>query len=259
MNKIALVTGASSGIGKEFCSLLAADGYDLLLVARDADALEQVKVELSSRFKVKVQTLAMDLSQSGAADMLWDSLGAQKLDIVINNAGFGDLTDLVDADWPKLEAMINLNITTLTRLSQLAAISMKKRGTGHILNVASVLSFFPAPHSAVYGATKSYVLHFSEALSEELRGTGIYVSALCPGPTQTGFAKEANMQNSKVMSGSLPTAKDVAACGYNALKANKVVVVHGFKTKLNALVGPKLVPRSLMRKIIANVQSQKSN
>ncbi len=259
MTKYAVITGASSGIGLEFTKLLAADGYDMLIASRDGKALRALAKELAAEHKTKATPLAIDLSEPGAADRLWKKLGAQKVDVFINNAGFGDYVDVVNSDPATLERMIALNITALTQLSRLAAIAMKKRRSGSIVNVASILSFVPSPHNAVYGATKAYVLSFSEALSEELKGTGVSVTALCPGPTRTGFAAAAHMEKSSVMQSSrLPTGKEVAAFGYEAMKQKKVVAVHGAQTKFVSLIAPRILPRSAIRRIIEKVQRRDS-
>jgi uncharacterized protein len=255
MTKYAVITGASSGIGLEFTKLLAADGYDMLIAARDGKALRKLSKELATEYKTKATPLAVDLSIPGAAEKLWKKLGTQKVDVFINNAGFGDYVDVVKSDPVRLERMIALNITALTQLSRLAAIAMKKRRRGSIVNVGSILSFVPSPHNAVYGATKAYVLSFSEALGEELKGTGVSVTALCPGPTRTGFAAAARMEKSAVMQSSrLPTGKEVAIFGYEAMKQKKVVAVHGAQTKFVALIGARFLPRSAIRRIIERVQ-----
>ena len=259
MSKYAVITGASSGIGLEFTKLLAADGYDMLIAARDGKALRKIAKELAAEYKTKATPLTIDLSAPGAAVKLWRKLGTQKVDVFINNAGFGDYADVIDADPATIDRMIALNITTLTQLSRLAAIAMKKRKSGSIVNVASILSFVPSPHNAVYGATKSYVLSFSEALSEELKGTGVSVTALCPGPTRTGFAAAARMDKSSVMQSSrLPTGKDVAVFGYEAMKQQKVVAVHGAQTKFVSLVATRILTRSAIRRIIERVQRRDS-
>lgn len=254
---ISVVTGASSGIGREFASLLAADGHDLLLAARDSSALKQVAKELVDDYGVDVDVLPIDLSIPGGADKLWDNTSNKQVDVLINNAGFGDLSYVVDAKWEKLEAMINLNVSTLTRLSQLAAIDMKRQQSGKILNVASVAAFFPGAGMASYYATKAYVLSFTEALAEELKDDGVTVTALCPGPTKTNFQHEANADNAAIFSGNIPTARDVAVYGYNSLKKGRVVAVHGLYNKIQTLFVVKLAPRSLVRKIVAKVQNKR--
>jgi len=257
MNKLAVITGASSGIGLSFSYKFAKEGYDLILVARSEDVLQDVAKTISKKHTVQVGTVVADLSVDGAADSLWKKISSENIDVFINNAGFGDLNDIVDADPKKLDAMIKLNITTLTRLSQLAAVVMKKRGSGSIINIASVLSFFPTPHGAVYGATKAYVLSFSEALAEELKGTGAYVTTICPGATATNFASQANMQDLAIMSGTLPTGDDVAEYGYEAFKKHKVIAVYGTRTKILSFV-PRILPRAIMRALSGKAQASGS-
>ncbi len=254
MNKLVVITGASSGIGLSFANKFAAEGYNLIIVARNKNALQEIAKTISDEKKVRVSVITADLSMDNAADSLWSQLKNEKIDVFVNNAGFGDLDDVVNADPQKMTSMIALNITTLTRLSQLAAISMKKRGKGSIINLASVLSFFPTPHGAVYGATKAYVLSFSESLAEELKGTGVYVTAVCPGATNTNFAAQANMQNLDMMNGKLPTGDDVAEYGYNAFMKHKVVAIHGSRTRMIAFAA-RILPRATMRSISAKTQS----
>ncbi len=255
MKKYAVVTGASGGIGREFATLLAADQYDLLLVARDRQELQEAAKQLESEYSISAEILVIDLNAVGAADKVWDATRKKQVDVLINNAGFGDLARLVDADWKKLENMINLNITTLTRLSQLAAQSMSRNGSGKILNVASIAGFIPGPGMATYYATKAYVLSFTEALAQELSTSGVSVTALCPGPTKTHFAETAGATKSGIFSGNLPTPKQVAAYGYDALKKGKVVAVHTFKNKIAALVLPRLAPRFIIRKVVDKAQN----
>jgi short-subunit dehydrogenase len=255
MSKLAVITGASSGIGLSLANKFASENYDLVIVARSENELRSIAKRISDKEGVKVSVVPADLSIDGAADKLWDRLKNETIDVFINNAGFGDLHDIVDADPSKLTSMIALNITALTRLSQLAAISMKKRGSGSIINLASVLSFFPSPHGAVYGATKAYVLSFSEALSEELKGTGVHVTALAPGVTNTNFAAQANMQDLGIMKGNIPTADDVAEYGYRAFVKHKVVAVPGLGNKATAHIATTILPRAMMRSISAKFQS----
>ncbi len=255
-SKYAVVTGASSGIGLEFARLLAEDGYSLLLVSRTRKELENVAADLHSEYGAKSDILPLDLSSIESVETLWEKVRDKQIDVLINNAGFGDLHSVVDADWEKLYAMIELNISTLTRLSQLAAIHMKNNGSGKILNVASIAAFFPGPGMATYYATKAYVLSFSEALSEELKNTGVTVTALCPGPTKTHFSETAGADKSGLFSGNIPTANDVAVYGYNSMKAGKVVAVHGLKNKATALLFPRIAPRSIMRAAVNKMQNK---
>ncbi len=252
MNKLAIVTGGSSGIGLAFAKLLAGDGYDLLLVARDKKALQQISKDLARKHDVTVDSVALDLSKAESTDTLWQKFEDGNIDVLINNAGFGDYADVTDADWQKLEAMIDLNIKTLTRLSQLAGMSMKKQGSGHILNVASMAAFFPGAKMATYYASKAYVLSFSEALAVELKGTGVKVTVLCPGPTATHFQETAQAENVSIFQGKLPTADEVAVYGYKAMRKGKVVAIPGIGNKLQASV---VLPRSLKRNLVDRIQN----
>lgn len=257
--KFAVVTGASSGIGLEFAKILASDNYNLLLVSRDKDQLSSISKDLEQTYNVDVNFMSLDLSNIDSSEKLWQKVENKHIDIFINNAGFGDFAEVVDADWLKLESMISLNITTLTRLSQLAAQHMKKAGKGKILNVASIAAFFPGAGMATYYATKAYVLSFSEALSEELNGSGVTVTALCPGPTKSGFAKSASMQKSTLMGGKLPSSKQVAEYGYRALKDGKVVAVHGFSNKVGGHVLTRILPRFMIRKYVKKTNYKRIN
>jgi len=225
------------------------------LVSRDSKELENVAAEIHTDFGAKVDFIALDLTQDGAVEKLWKKVDKRNVHTLINNAGFGDLSTVVTADSEKLQSMITLNISALTQLSQLAAQKMKSEGTGQILNVASIAAFIPGPGMATYYATKAYVLSFSEALSEELKGTGVSVTVLCPGPTKTHFAESAGAEKSGLFSGNIPTAADVAEYGYTAMKNGKVVAVHGLKNKLSSLVMPRLLPRFVIRKIVNKLQN----
>ena len=257
MKKLAIITGASGGIGREFANQLAQDDYDLVLVARDKKELENAAAELHREFGASSEIIPLDLTENDAVSQLWDAIGKRNVHVLINNAGFGDLSPVIDADWDKLQNMIILNISALTELSQLAAQKMSTEGTGKILNVASIAAFIPGPGMATYYATKAYVLSFSEALATELEGSGVTVTALCPGPTKTKFAESAGADKSGLFSGNIPTASDVASYGYQAMKDGKVVAVHGFKNKLSALVMPRLFPRFIVRKAVNKIQNNK--
>lgn len=253
MSSYAVVTGASSGIGLEFAKLLARDGYDLLLAARGEKALQQVARELAQEFDVSVDYVALDLSNPGSADTLWKKTAGRSVNVLINNAGFGDYAAVIDANWQTLEPMIDLNIKALTRLSQLAATKMVKQGNGHILNLASMAAFFPGANMATYYATKAYVLSFSEALSVELKKSGVTVTALCPGPTATHFQKTAHAENISIFRGTLPSAESVASYGYKAMQRGKVVAVPGLRNKLQASI---VLPRSWKRNLVNIIQNR---
>ncbi len=243
----AVVTGASSGIGLAFARLLAAEGYDLVLAARSAGTLADLADELG-----QARAVAIDLSDPAGPAQLIDAVPSA--DVLINNAGVGDYAPFAEADEKKLAAMMQLNMVSLTELSRHYLPGMLERGRGQIVHVASTASFQPGPLMAVYYATKAYVLSLSEAIAEETRGTGVTVTALCPGPTSSGFQAGAAMESSKLVSGRrLPTADDVAAAGYRAMKAGKVIEVPGVKNKVGA-ASIRLTPRPLVRRMVHSMQ-----
>ncbi len=234
--KTALITGASGGIGKEFAQIFAENGYNLVLVARSEETLVQIATSFEKEYDIRVTVLPFDLSQTNSASKLYSEITGRKIqiDILINNAGFGNYGSFVDSDLVKTTDMINLNITTLTELSLLFVKEMKKKDSGKILNIASTASFQPVPKFAIYAATKSYVLHFTEALHYELKDTNISVSVLCPGPTSTGFKKRATAESSNIFKKEM-NAKVVAKIGYKGLMKNKMTIIPGFKNNLMSL------------------------
>lgn len=246
----ALITGASSGIGLELARLMAADKIDLVLVARSADKLSTLADELKSKHGIAVDVLALDLAADNAGERLFADLAGKPIDYLVNNAGFGDFGAFSERDWSKLQQMLQLNINSLTQLTHLLLPDMLAKGQGKIMNVASTASFQPGPWMAVYYASKAYVLSFSEALSYELRKTGVTVTTLCPGATQSGFQALAEMENSKLVRGkNLPTAAAVAAYGYKKMQAGAGVSVHGL---LNWLMVQSLrfTPRALVLRVV---------
>lgn len=255
MKKYAVITGASSGIGREFAQLFAKDNVHLVLVARDEVALGQLAQELRTTYGVKALVHAADLSDISMAEGLYDFVKQKQLSVqyLINSAGFGDYDSVIEADWDKLQAMINLNITTLTYLSKVFAKDMQQQGSGRIVNLASIAAFLPGPNMAVYYATKAYVLRFSEALASELRSSGVTVTALCPGPTASQFATAAGAEKSEAFSGKLPTAHAVAAYGYRAMQAGKPVAIHSLKNRLLILL-IRFAPRRLLIAAVRRAQ-----
>ena len=247
--KTAVVTGASGGIGYEISRLLAMDGYNLVLVARSEQKLNDVARELETDFAIKATVLVQDLSLAMAADQLRASLRELKLPvhILVNNAGFGSYGIFSDSSSTTNLDMILTNIVTLTRLTQLLLPELTSN-KGKVLNVASLAAFQPVPMFAVYAATKAYVLSFSEALAEELKGTGVTVTALCPGVTETGFQKRSRMEAAQAVQGRMMSAKAVAEAGYKGMLRGHTVVVPGTKEKLMAAAG-NLAPRRLLTKI----------
>jgi uncharacterized protein len=253
----ALVTGASAGIGVDLAECFAREGYDLILTARSEGALNEVAQRVGSAHGVKTHVIAQDLGAIGGGTALANNVGMRNLnvDVLVNNAGYGHAGALTSSDLPTQLGMIDLNVRALVELTYLFWDKMLANKRGGVLNVASTAAFQPGPLMANYYASKAYVLSFSEALWEEARGTGVHVSCLCPGPTESKFRERAGTgktrlaQVSKVMS-----AATVARAGYDAWKRNKRVVVTGMNNKLIAGVG-KYLPRETLLKTVRNIQS----
>lgn len=256
----ALVTGASSGFGVEFARLLAADGYDVVLVARSGDKLEALATGLRQAHDVRALVLAEDLSDPAAPDRIAEVVlrEAFTIDILINNAGFAQYGSFLTTDERVERKQVQVNVAALTHLTKLFVPGMVERGHGRVLNIASTAAFFPGPLMAVYYATKNYVLAFSVGLSEELRGTGVTVTAFCPGPTATGFESRATAGESGLFKGkTLRSAAEVAAEGYAAMKAGRPILVPGFGSKIAAF-GSRLIPRTLAARMVERAQGSKS-
>jgi short-subunit dehydrogenase len=250
-----LITGASGGIGRDLAILTAADGKNMVLVARSAEKLDQLAQTIRKNDKSDVISIAVDLSNEAGVNKLISELKLKDIDVdtLINNAGFGDFGDFAKADLAKNLEMISLNISTLTQLSHFALQRMLLAGRGRILNVASTASFMPGPGMAVYYASKAYVLSFSEALTRELKGSGVSVTTLCPGPTDTSFASAAGLGKS-LMHRILPaaTSMQVAKAGYKAMMKGKAIEIPGFINKLST-VTPRFSPRSMVRNMIYGI------
>jgi len=232
MDKIALITGASAGIGCEFADLLAAKGYALALVARDQSRLEERARLLEARHKVQVTTLPADLADASAPKNIFTELQRRniRISVLINNAGSGVYGLFAENALEAELAMLQVNMTSLVHLTKLFLKPMLDAHEGWILNVASTASFQPGPRLALYSATKAFVLSFSAALSLELKDAGVTVTALCPGGTQTEFQQRAGMKH---MAGARPmTARSVAEIGYNAMIKGRPIVVAGWKNKV---------------------------
>lgn len=253
---IALVTGASNGIGLELAKIYAARGYDLVLVARSQAKLDELAAELQQAHGTRSRVVALDLGQPGAATSLARMLDAERVevDVLLNNAGYGLFGEFTQTDLSTELAMIQLNVVALTELCKPIAQSMKARGRGQILNVASTAAFQPGPLMAVYYATKAYVLSFSEALAAELEGSGVTVTALCPGPTASGFQAAAALEGSKLVKGKkLPSAAEVAAHGVAALDRGKTVTIPGVQNWMLAQ-SVRFMPRKAVTKIVMSTQ-----
>ncbi|NWF69818.1 MAG: SDR family oxidoreductase [Chloroflexi bacterium] len=255
--RTALITGASGGIGLEFGKIFAREGYNLVLVARSGGKLHEIAAELTKQYGAQVTVLAQDLGQPNAAQAVYDALQAQNInvDVLINNAGFANYGYFTEIETQKDLDLIQLNIAVLTHLCKLFLPGMKAHGWGRVLNVASTAAFFPGPLMAVYYASKAYVLSLSEALAREMRGTGVIVTALCPGPTESGFQQRAAMEDSKLVQGGLMSAAQVAEEGYRALMGGTTVVVTGIMNKIIAF-SHRLMPRNMAADVVMNQQQR---
>lgn len=242
--KLALVTGASGGMGAEFAALLAADGYDLVLVARSADALATVAGSLRAQYGVAVTPLAIDLAAPDGAGALARAIPS--CDVLINNAGVAtnDRFDRIDPE--RIAAEIALDVTTLTLLARAYLPAMIERRSGKILNVASTAGFLPGPFMAVYYACKAYVVSFSQAIAEELRGSGVTVTCFCPGATATGFSDRAGMHGTLLFKLPIADARAMARAGHRGLMKGKEVVVPWPPSNWFVYLSARLTPRRLL-------------
>lgn len=256
----ALVTGASGGIGLELARLLAADGHDLVLVARSADKLARLAEELSGKHNVAARVLVADLARAEAPREIFDDLQTKgvSVDVLINNAGFGSYGLFAETDLRTELDLLQVNVVAPTHLAKLFLPAMIARRRGYVMNVASTAAFQPGPLMAVYYASKAYVLSLSEALANECEGTGVVVSALCPGPTETGFVAAAGMSDSKLFDRGAMDARTVAREGYRGMLKGKTVVIPGFRNSLTArAVG--LVPRRMLTKTVRGIQEKRNS
>lgn len=248
----ALITGASSGIGMEFARLLAADGHDLILVARRTERLDRLAAELKAAHAIAVSVLPKDLAQPMAAEQLWEAIrdGGHVVDVLINNAGVATSGAFAETDPRATETMLQLNVIALTALTRCVLPAMLQRRRGTILNVASLAGFQPGgPGMAAYYASKSYVLAFSRALARELRGSGVTVTALCPGPTHTEFEAVSGAGRLRMFRWLPPmAASEVAVAGLRAMRAGRVTAIPGLLNKLLAF-GGELPPRRIALEI----------
>ncbi len=254
-----LITGASGGLGYELAKLFARDSWPLLLSARNEAQLKTVAAELTTAGIPAPAVCPLDLSVHGAAVQLFDVAQAlgRPVEILVNNAGFGSYGPFVETETATTLQMLELNVVALTHLTRLVLPGMVERKRGRVMNVASVAAFQPGPLMAVYYASKAYVLHFSEALDDELRDTGVTVTAFCPGPTATGFERRANLEESKLFTGRRVMAADVAAAaGYRGLMKGKRIVIPGIWNQVLSQ-GKRFLPRSWMVAIVRHVQARR--
>jgi short-subunit dehydrogenase len=249
--KTALITGASSGIGKALAYQFAKDGYHLVLAARSVARMQAVADDLQKQFNVVVTVIGADLETHDGAAQLHAEVKARGivLSALVNNAGYGAYGEFKDSALAPELTMMQLNMTTVVVLTKLFLPDLLAT-RGYILNTASTAAFQPGPYMAVYYASKSFVLSFSEAIASELEGTGVTVTALCPGPTASGFQDKANLGNSALVKGKkLPTSEEVAALGYRAMQRGQRVYIPGFMNWAMAQ-SMRITPRNLATKVV---------
>jgi hypothetical protein len=250
LKKVALVTGASAGLGVDFARQLSKRGYRLVLAARRKDRLEALAQELGN-----ARAVAIDLSKANAAAKLLADVEAngEVVDLLVNNAGFGLIGKFAELDAKRLRQMIDLNVGALMDLCRAAAPGMIERKSGGIINVASTAAFQPGPKMAVYFATKAFVLSFTEALHEELKPHGIKVSCLCPGPTRTEFGEVAGFNGNSMFERVAMESPEVVEAGLAGLDKNHAVVVPGWMNKVTA-ASTRFAPRPIVRKIAGAIK-----
>ncbi|TWO33274.1 SDR family oxidoreductase [Seonamhaeicola sediminis] len=253
--KTALVTGAASGLGFEFSLLLAKDGYNLVLVDIDNLQLNKTKRQIESKYPVVIKTLVKDLSRHNVAEEIFKELDTT-VDVLINNAGFGLFGHFTSTNWQLESKMLNLHVNTTTQLTKLALSPMARHGCGRILNVASLAAFQPGPLMAIYYASKAYILSFSQAIANELKGSGVTVTVLCPGQTKTGFQKEVSVSSTpNKININIADARTVAQYGYTAMMEGKTIAVPGYLNKFIAFVS-RFVPRDIATSIVRKIQEK---
>ena len=255
-SKTALITGASAGIGRELAKIFAQDHYDLVLVARNAARLTQAASELQQKLGVNAKSFPLDLADRAAPQFLFDQLARESVsvDVLVNNAGYGKLGAFADVPYAESAGQIDLNITALTHLTKLFLAPMLERKSGRVLNVASTAGFQPGPLMAVYYATKAYVISFSEAIANELQGTGVTVTCLCPGATDTEFQSRAGTEQTALFRRMRPMdSATVARDGYRALMKGKPLVISGLRNRLlmeSLRLSPRRLATAVSRKVL---------
>ena len=257
--KTALITGASSGIGLELAHLFARDGYRLVLLARNRNTLRQIGDDLQARYSTTVRIAPKDLAHPATPAELYQELqeAGVLVDVLVNNAGFGLAGAFADTDWNQEAEMLQVNIVAVTHLTKLFLPQIRAR-QGKVLNVASTAAFQPGPFMAVYYATKAYLLSFTEALAEELEGTGVTVTCLCPGPVKTNFQRRAYLEDTRVVNSPLfVDVRDVARIGYEGMHRGKRIVIPGWKNRVGVEM-LRISPRATVTKIVRKVQEKKN-
>jgi short-subunit dehydrogenase len=254
MSSVALVTGASAGLGLEYAKLFAADGHDVVLVARRRDRLEALAAELREKHRVQAHVIDVDLAEAGAPERVVAEVQRLGLAVeyLVNNAGFGTSGAFADLDAGREIAMVQVNVTALVALTRAFLPGMVERGRGRILNIGSTAGFQPGPFMATYYASKAFVNSFTEALWYELKGTGVTATVSCPGATATEFAGLAGNDASRLFRMGAASAEEVARQGYRAMLAGKPMLVHGAKNKIAAF-SVRFSPRGILRAVAASL------
>jgi len=259
MNKTALITGAAGGIGLELAKLLAKDGYHLVLIDKSEALLKVIPALAELAPAIQIKPILADLTRHNIAQELFDQLKSEgiHIEILINNAGFGNYGAFAETDWEVESRMLQLHVITLTHMTKLFLREMLKRGSGRIMNVSSVAAFQPSPFMAIYFASKAFVLHFSEAIANEVKGTGVTVTVLCPGTTKTGFQETVNagMPEFREKSWVYTSAEAVAEYGYKAMMKGKTVAIHRFFNYLSANMS-RFLPRDTVTQMVRRIQEK---
>ena len=256
IRKQALITGAASGLGFEFCKLLAADSYDLVMVDKDGGGLDLAAKSIRKSFVIKTTTIIKDLGVNRAADELFGEVNQLELDILINSAGFGLFGFFAETEWNMEERMLQLHVLNLTHLTKLVVQKMIARGSGRVMNVSSLAAFQPGPLMNIYYASKSYIHFFSEALANEVKGTGVSVTVLLPGLFNTNFARSAARysgspeKKEKIVTTSVDQVARIALRG---MYKGRIRIIPGFSNKLLALA-PRVLPRNMMLAALRRIQ-----
>ena len=250
----ALITGASSGIGAELAKLCAAHGYDVVLVARREGILAELAAGLAARHGVDARVLAADLAREDAPEEIARALNGVSVDVLINNAGFGVHGPFTRTNWDGERRLLQVNLLAPVRLTKLFLPRMVERGSGRILNVASTAAFVPGPMMAMYYASKAFLLSFSLAVANEVQGSGVTVTALCPGPTTTEFGEVAGLTGSRLFRGRAMSAEEVAREGFEAMLAGKAEIIAGARNRW-MILGSRLAPRSLLASLARRLNS----
>jgi short-subunit dehydrogenase len=256
MKNVALITGASSGIGRELAKIHAQSGGDLVIVARRIELLNELKLELTKEFGIEIEVLQQDLTQKNAAQTIFKFTQEKNIKIayLINNAGFGGHGLFIDRPIEKDIEMIQLNVLALVEITHLYLQEMRKNNFGKILNLASTAGFFPGPLQATYFATKAFVISFTRGLAQELKSTNITITALCPGPVKTEFSQVAGMENTKLFEHGV-TAYKTAKKGYQAMMKGKIIYISQASLNFGIRFIVPFLPNSILAKIIEKAQA----